>query len=124
MRALDPRPLDVNQERIEYVVRRLRMSGGRDRIAELCEATNLGQRRLERLFKERVGLTPKYFARVMRLRRAFELLYTSPAGYSLENVLDFGYYDQAHFIHDFQHFAGEAPRAFLGRPQYLNACFD
>ena len=73
------------------------------------------------LFTEEVGLTPKLFCRVRRFQEVLRLV-AGPARVEWANVaLACGYYDQAHFIHDFRAFCGLSPTAYLARrTEHLN----
>ena len=71
------------------------------------------QRRFIQLFSNEVGLTPKLFCRVNRFQRVVRSLASIEEVDWAEVALDCGYYDQAHFIHDFQDFAGITPSAYL-----------
>ena len=64
------------------------------------------------LFTAEVGLTPKVFSRLRRFRRALDRVADRPAVDWTVIALECGYYDQAHFIHDFRSFAGMTPTAY------------
>lgn len=78
--------------------------------AGLCGLTN---RRLTQLFREQVGLPPKVFSRVHRLGRI--LACADEPGLGVERAVERGYYDQAHFAHDFRAFTGFSFSEFAGR---------
>lgn len=81
------------------------------RVAVVARSLALSERQLERRFLSRVGITPKRFASLRRFERAVQLARSAP---SLTQVaLDAGYYDQSHFIRDFQRFAGAPPGTVL-----------
>jgi AraC-like DNA-binding protein len=81
-------------------------------IHELTTRAALSERQLERRFRQHIGLSPKMFARVVRFRSAAALL-QQPAPLSLQDVVfRSGYYDQAHFIHDFKAFTGLTPTEY------------
>ena len=88
--------------------------GHRDvRIDALAGHLGMSRRHFERLFAEQIGLTPKAFQRTARLNLTVrELLLGEPRD-MLATALEHGYYDQAHFIHDFRAFVGQSPSAFL-----------
>jgi AraC-like DNA-binding protein len=80
------------------------------RIADLAQHIGLSQSALERRFRRVVGLSPKKFSSVMRLRRAVRM---RQAGADLASVAHAaGYFDQSHFINDFRRAIGSAPNAF------------
>ena len=82
-------------------------------IAEVAEGLGMSQRRFIELFRAEVGLTPKLFCRVRRFSEAIRVI-GQRRQVSLSDVAYVcGYFDQAHFIHDFQSFAGMSPRAYL-----------
>ena len=58
-------------------------------------------------------MSPKYFCKVIQINFNFELLRTSNTEKLHHLALDCGYYDQAHFINDFNRFIGESPTKFL-----------
>lgn len=80
-------------------------------IAELLELTGTGQRKLERQFQRHVGLSPKFYSRIVRLGHIFELMQQGDKTWS-DLVYDSGFYDQSHFIKNFKEFTGEDPSAY------------
>lgn len=81
------------------------------RIDALTRHIGLSQSALERRFKRVVGVSPKKFATMLRLQRAIGL--HGAGGGLAELALAAGYYDQAHFNHDFHRATGRTPSAFF-----------
>jgi methylphosphotriester-DNA--protein-cysteine methyltransferase len=77
----------------------------------LLNKVRISQRHLERLFREYVGLSPRQYMRVTRFETAVGHLHKTDSFTRL--ALDLGYYDQAHFNHDFMEFTGLHPTAYL-----------
>jgi AraC-like DNA-binding protein len=84
---------------------------GSNRIDDLTRYIGLSQSALERRFRRIVGISPKKFASVVRLRRALRM---RASGRDFTAVAhDAGYFDQAHFIHDFRRATGSTPETFF-----------
>lgn len=82
---------------------------------EAAREVNLSQRRFIELFRDEVGVTPKLFCRIHRFKRVVATL-ESPQPVDWADVaLSCGYFDQSHFIHDFQGFSGLTPTEYLER---------
>jgi AraC-like DNA-binding protein len=84
-------------------------------IARITDRIGLSHRRFLDLFTAEVGLTPKVCCRLRRFQRA---LHHASAGGAVEwtkVALACGYYDQAHFIHDFRAFSGITPTTYERR---------
>ena len=86
-------------------------SNGMISVDEIARAAAVGPRQLERLFKKYIGLTPKYYARIIKFNYIFELIKAGKTSWS-EIVYQSGYYDQSHFIKNFKAFTGEDPSAY------------
>jgi len=69
----------------------------------------LSLRQFERVSKERIGFSPKVFARLIRFSKAYRLRETFPNLSWTSIAYECGYFDQMHFIRDFKDFAGVAP---------------
>ena len=82
-------------------------------VAGVVERVGLSPRRFIARFRDEVGLTPKMFCRVHRFRRVIAALQSPQRADWPIIALDCGYFDQAHFIHDFGEFAGVSPSAYL-----------
>jgi AraC-like DNA-binding protein len=81
-------------------------------VAAVTKNLGLSSVSFIRRFKEQVGLTPKRYARVRRFQRALSRLQPGARGLAAV-AADCGYFDQAHFIHDFRGFAGVSPSAYI-----------
>lgn len=77
----------------------------------LLKNVPLSQRQFERLFKEITGFSPKLYTRIARFETAVND-FRRKASFA-EIALDAGYFDQAHFNHDFMEFTGLKPNAYL-----------
>lgn len=86
-----------------------------DPVAAIGERLGLSPRRLIDRFSAQVGLTPKRFARVRRFQRIIRALTRGDAPPWAELALACGYFDQAHFIHEFKEFSGLHPTAYTPR---------
>lgn len=82
-------------------------------IGRLTERIGLSSRRFIQVFAAEVGLTPKVFCRVRRFQRVLARIERAEEIDWAEVALASGYYDQAHFIHDFRAFAGVNPTAYV-----------
>lgn len=82
-------------------------------VAAVVERVGLSPRRFIARFRDEVGLTPKVFCRIHRFRRVIAALQSPQRADWPTIALDCGYFDQAHFIHDFGEFAGVSPSAYL-----------
>jgi AraC-like DNA-binding protein len=90
-------------------------------VRSVLDEIGMSHRRFIQLFHEQVGLTPKAFCRVRRFQRILHKVHRTREVDWAEVALDCGYYDQAHFIHDFREFSGITPTAYLVRAtEHLN----
>jgi AraC-like DNA-binding protein len=82
-------------------------------VGAVIDKIGLSTRHFNQLFRDQVGLTPKLFCRVQRLRQVLYLLAGKERVDWLDIALKCGYFDQAHFIHDFRTFALCTPTVYL-----------
>ncbi len=82
-------------------------------VAQVAAHIGLSQRRFIEVFRNEVGLTPKAFSRVCRFQHVLGRVETATHVDWTSVAYDCGYFDQAHFIHDFREFAGVSPTRYL-----------
>ena len=70
-------------------------------------------RQLERQFIERMGVSPKFLARISRFDKAFSLKQINPSLDWLSIALQTGYNDYQHLVKDFKQFAGVTPNVMM-----------
>jgi AraC-like DNA-binding protein len=91
-------------------VDRIKASQGTVRITELTRQLHTSASPLEKRFRKVVGTSPKKFATLIRIQQMMNSL--DQGNYQTALHLA-GYYDQAHFIHDFKRFTGLTPEMYL-----------
>ena len=87
-------------------------AGGAVTIDALAARAGVSRQHLARRFTALVGVSPKVFARVVRLRRATAALAAAPVVDLATVAADAGYADQAHMNRDFRALAGTTPARF------------
>lgn len=84
-------------------------SRGMIKMDDLARQLYVSPRQLRRLYKADFGINPKYAARLKRFNYVNVSLTQNP-GFSWQMFLDRGlFYDQSHFIKDYQEFFGKPP---------------
>ncbi len=92
-----------------------------NRVAQLAVALSTSPRQLERLFRQYIGLSPKWVIRQHRLFEAATRLSENPTVPWADLALELGYFDQAHFNRDFRAVVGESPAGYADRCAAQNA---
>jgi len=82
-------------------------------VSAVSDEIGISARRLIELFSGEVGLTPKLFCRVRRFQWALDLIHQGREFDWAELAAECGYFDQAHFIHDFKAFSGMNPTMYM-----------
>jgi AraC-like DNA-binding protein len=105
---------------VAHAWRRLRAAEGRIPVPELAAEVGWSRRHLSRRFSAQVGLAPTATARVLRFRRAADLLVPAPGTLVrpprriADVALDCGYADHAHLDREFRALAGCTPQDYVG----------
>jgi AraC-like DNA-binding protein len=81
-------------------------------VDQLAAKAGMSARSLQRLFKEYVGVPPKWVIRRYRLHELVERLHSGEAFDGAHLALDLGYADQAHLINDFRNLVGYTPTGY------------
>lgn len=91
-----------------------------ERVAALARRLSVSERHLRHLFTDRIGLPPKRFARIQRVRT---VLAGAGSARLAGLASDTGYYDQSHMTADFHTLMGVSPAAFrAGRLPATTPC--
>jgi len=101
---------------VDRALRLIERDASELKIADLASAIGTSTRELGRRFENAVGVSPKKFLRVTRFVRALHRLRECRQETLTYAAVASGYYDQAHFNHEFREFAGITPGELLTRP--------
>lgn len=97
---------------ISRVIQRISNDRAITQVAEIATQCGVSQRTLQRLFVQRVGVSPKWVIRRYRLLEAADQL-AGQAQLDLPGLAHaLGYFDQAHFINDFRATIGSSPAEY------------
>ena len=94
---------------IRWAWAQLDRSHGRVQVGLLAEEIGWSRRHFAARFRADVGLPPKAVGRVLRFRRAVELLTTGPSASISSVAAACGYADHSHLVRDFRSLAGCTP---------------
>jgi AraC-like DNA-binding protein len=81
-------------------------------IGTVTASIGMSAKRFIQRFKAQVGVSPKRYCRIRRFQRAVTWAHRGREVDWAQVALDCGYYDQAHFIHEFRAFAGLTPTGY------------
>ncbi len=103
MKKLKPQVIDI---RIRKTLNSIFNSEGATPIKELSNNINLSKRRLEQLFSKSIGISPKKYSRVVRFQN---MLFSHLISRKDNLETPYGFFDQAHFIHETKKLTGMTP---------------
>ncbi len=97
---------------IDNVVALLLQKNGALSVDKLAREACLSTKQLERRFKERAGVNPKLYARIIRFDKTFRFKNSHPGFDWLRIALERDYHDYQHLVKDYKEFTGLTPAAF------------
>lgn len=109
-------PPDPRYEIVRAVTRDMLHGAPGTTVAALAERHAVSARTLQRLFREYVGVGPKWVLKRYRMHEAAERIASGEAADHAALAADLGYFDQSHFIRDFSDQIGVSPG------EYARAC--
>lgn len=111
--------LSLNMEPGSSFVQSLRQEihkqQGRGSLQAILENFGYSIRHCQRLFQEQMGLNMKTYARMERINFAVTKIKQEPHRSLTQLAYQCGYFDQAHFVHDFSMICNVTPRQFQMR---------
>jgi AraC-like DNA-binding protein len=104
-------PPDPGFELVAAVVGEIAAGTAGARVDAIAATHGVSVRTLQRLFERYVGVGPKWVLRRYRVHLAAERIAEGEDDLT-RLALDLGYFDSAHFTHDFSSAVGQTPAAF------------
>jgi AraC-like DNA-binding protein len=90
-------------------------------MAQVSDQIGISSRRFIELFSSEVGMTPKLYCRVRRFQQVLRTIHSGVDVDWVDLAAGCGYFDQAHFIHDFKAFSGINPTTYMAqKTEHLN----
>lgn len=115
--CLKPHANIANAPLLEALLSEIHQTKGEITIYSLAKKHGIGYKKMERLFRRHVGLTPKCYARIVR----FYLCILNGLKYRQPRLTDIGYqsgfFDQTHFIKESKKMTGRTPSKLFGAHQ-------
>lgn len=89
---------------------------GKGNLDLLTSQSNMSHRNLERLFLNKVGVSPKHLICIIRFNFALTSKKQNPSLNWTSIAAESGYFDQMHMIREFKHFSGNTPCHLINIP--------
>jgi AraC-like DNA-binding protein len=106
---------------VAHAVKEIAQSPSLLSLSEIADKSGYSQKQFIHIFKTHLGLTPKTYQRIVRFNKVLAEIEKTKTVHWTQLCYDLGYHDQAHFIKEFNHFAGLNPKNFLKeRGEYIN----
>jgi AraC-like DNA-binding protein len=105
------------EDTFRNILHHLFLAKGNLTVHELSRRECVSGKQLGRIFLERTGLSTKAFAQIIRFQHVLRHLNLEANPALIQAALQHGYYDQAHFIHEFAGFSGLLPSDYVKRSE-------
>ncbi len=105
----------LHQQRARHAACLVAGTQGPLSLRQAAAAVNVGERRLQQLFFEHVGVSFRAWARLSRLHACLRLIRQQAQPAWADVAADAGFYDQAHLANEFRALCGLSPTLFLQR---------
>ncbi|MBW8523860.1 AraC family transcriptional regulator [Chryseobacterium chendengshani] len=87
-------------------------------VKKMVTEHRISERKLERMFKTSIGVSPKKFLRILRFEKAINLLNSDKKNCIAEIAYELDYVDQSHFTKEFKDFSGFTPKDFQNKKKF------
>ncbi len=100
---------------IQYAINGITTQPNMWRFQKLSDDIGYSQKHFIDLFRKQVGVPPKQYLKIMRFQKTIQETEKNNSLNWSHLALESGFYDQAHFIHDFKELSGFTPNEYKQR---------
>jgi len=104
---------NIHPDHIDHAANLIVETNGMLHVNDLLKDIFMSRRNFERRFFKKVGLSPKYYARIRRISYLMNMIAGKKKVDWAKVFSECEYYDQSHFIKDFLEFTGRTPQQYL-----------
>lgn len=106
-------PSDNRQKILKCSFEKIASTNGSVSIDAVSSNLGVSTRYLQKIFKEKKGMPFQHYCRMIRLQKVLQHIKTGNFNSLTDLTYSYGYYDQSHFIKDFNSFTGLSPKKFI-----------
>lgn len=110
---------NTDTQLLEALLTDIHHSKGELSIQTLAKKYQIGYKKMERLFKRHVGLTPKLYSRIVRFYHCVGSGLASKERRLTDMAYQGGFFDQMHFIKESKRLTGKTPSDLFKSPHSL-----
>lgn len=107
---------DKNMLKINYIIESIVCDQQIMKVSDICGKFSIEARALQRLFEKYVGVSAKWVINRYRIHDVLMNIENNHQRYQQSDwanlATKLGYFDQAHFIHDFKALIGQTPKSY------------
>lgn len=105
----------TNADTATYAAQLIAAGHGQRPLREIAATVGIGERRLQQLFHQHVGMSPRTASRLARMHACLRALRHQSRPAWADLAAGNGFYDQSHLVNEFRAICGMTPGEFLGR---------
>jgi AraC-like DNA-binding protein len=111
--------LGFSNSTLEEAIHLIHGSNGATSLTNLCTILKQPEKKIYRLFKEKLDVSPKEYMRICRFRHSLSLLKNGNTLMLTNHAYESGFYDQCHFIKETKFFTGVTPKLLSAHVQIV-----
>ncbi|SIT03613.1 Helix-turn-helix domain-containing protein [Zobellia uliginosa] len=102
---------NLNSPPLQQAIKIIHQSKGIITVSEIANNVYVSERQLQRLFKTRIGISPKDYCKIIRVNNYMDFILSkdNPVDW-MELVVEYNYHDQPHLINEVKSIAKLAPK--------------
>ena len=100
---------------VQGAIQHLQQSHGIKSVQAIGDQIGISTRQLQRQYKTQIGISPKHYARLLRVDHVRTVIKTQANPSFADVACQTGYYDQSHLIREFKSVVGMTPGAYVER---------
>ncbi len=101
----------LNNPPLQNALKIITEANGNANISDIAKNIYVSERQLQRLFKTRIGISPKNYCKIIRVNNYLDFILNKGSSVDwMELVVKYNYHDQPHLINEVKSIANLSPR--------------
>ena len=92
---------NLNSPPLQQAIKAIHQTKGKITIGDIAKKAYVSERQLQRLFKTRIGISPKVYCKIIRVNNYIDFILSKDESVNwMELVVEYDYHDQPHLINE------------------------